>query len=248
MANPPDFPRSAQNTVKSHPSEEELLPFSQRRRYSVPTSQDSQVTGHRESFDAQIGFEDTQHDDEGHLSGASSSVEEPAPMLLNPFFTVMHDTITGEYHHPHVHYVFSDDDPDIITSAVIQSLDRATSSSTSPTASGDRHIIIDLAADGQTVVSAKSLDPEWQVVSSSISAAPTFEEHSNVQDVGLMLRVEGMGSMSGDTRAQDAINRLLRQEQDVTNIDGMTAAMSMLAETYMAEVATLQKYNDQGSH
>lgn len=41
---------------------------------------------------------------------------------FQPFFTLIEDANTGEYHHPTVHYIFSDDDTDILTEAAVRSI------------------------------------------------------------------------------------------------------------------------------
>ena len=42
------------------------------------------------------------------------AVEEvPPPPDFKPFFTLIEDPETGDHHHPTVHYIFSDDDPEI---------------------------------------------------------------------------------------------------------------------------------------
>ena len=46
------------------------------------------------------------------------------PQDFKPFFVLIEDPETGEYHHPTVHYVFSDDDPEILTSAALEVLDQ----------------------------------------------------------------------------------------------------------------------------
>ncbi|KKK19398.1 hypothetical protein ARAM_004275 [Aspergillus rambellii] len=43
--------------------------------------------------------------------------------LFQPFFTLIEDAHTSEYYHPTVHYIFSDDDTDIITEAALRSLE-----------------------------------------------------------------------------------------------------------------------------
>ena len=43
--------------------------------------------------------------------------------LFQPFFTLIEDAHTGDYYHPTVHYIFSDDDTDIITEAALRSLE-----------------------------------------------------------------------------------------------------------------------------
>lgn len=42
---------------------------------------------------------------------------------FQPFFTLIEDAHTSEYHHPTVHYIFSDDDTDIVTEAALRSLE-----------------------------------------------------------------------------------------------------------------------------
>ncbi|CAG8042156.1 unnamed protein product [Penicillium nalgiovense] len=59
--------------------------------------------------------EATDHPEEGqeqHLS-------QPT---FQPFFTLIEDAHTSDYYHPTVHYIFSDDDTDIVTEAAIRSL------------------------------------------------------------------------------------------------------------------------------
>lgn len=41
---------------------------------------------------------------------------------FQPFFTLIEDVHTSDYHHPTVHYIFSDDDSDIVTEAALRSL------------------------------------------------------------------------------------------------------------------------------
>lgn len=41
---------------------------------------------------------------------------------FQPFFTLIEDAHTSDYHHPTVHYIFSDDDSDIVTEAALRSL------------------------------------------------------------------------------------------------------------------------------
>lgn len=51
--------------------------------------------------------------------------QDPHPHpQFQPFFTLVEDANTGEYHHPTVHYIFSDDDTDILTEAAERSLEQ----------------------------------------------------------------------------------------------------------------------------
>ncbi|RAH49396.1 uncharacterized protein BO95DRAFT_439314 [Aspergillus brunneoviolaceus CBS 621.78] len=42
---------------------------------------------------------------------------------FQPFFTLIEDANTSEYHHPTVHYIFADDDTDIVTEATLRALE-----------------------------------------------------------------------------------------------------------------------------
>ncbi|OJD35714.1 anaphase promoting complex subunit protein [Diplodia corticola] len=55
------------------------------------------------------------------------------PANFSPFFALVADATTGEHHHPAVHYVFSDDDPDLHTAVFMRALgDTTTSAPPSP--------------------------------------------------------------------------------------------------------------------
>ncbi|KAJ6015917.1 hypothetical protein N7540_010508 [Penicillium herquei] len=69
-----------------------------------------------------------------HVTSPHGTAEEPGTAAeahdataqqatFQPFFTLIEDTQLGEYHHPTVHYIFSDDDTDIITAAALRSLE-----------------------------------------------------------------------------------------------------------------------------
>ena len=60
---------------------------------------------------------------ESYNEHANASSIQPAPPTFQPFFILIEDPITHEHHHPTVHYIFADDDPDIITDAACRSLE-----------------------------------------------------------------------------------------------------------------------------
>jgi hypothetical protein len=62
-----------------------------------------------------------------------------------PIYTLVHDTSSRTTHHPQVHYIFSDDDPELLTHALEQQRHGGLSSSRSATEINDRAIILDLA-------------------------------------------------------------------------------------------------------
>jgi len=62
------------------------------------------------------------------------SLESPPQPPFQPFFTLIEDANSSEYYHPTVHYIFSDDDTDIVTEAALRSLE--TDHGSSPGAKG----------------------------------------------------------------------------------------------------------------
>ncbi|KAJ5810694.1 uncharacterized protein N7503_002912 [Penicillium pulvis] len=60
------------------------------------------------------------HGDPPAAEAQDGTSQQPA---FQPFFTLIEDIPAGEYHHPTVHYIFSDDDTDIITEAALRSLE-----------------------------------------------------------------------------------------------------------------------------
>lgn len=107
-----------------------------------------------------------------------------APPELRPYFTLVEDTATGEHTHPIVHYIFSDDDPDTVTSSVLDTMDQGTN---------QRLLLLDVSADAKTVVSAHSLDHKWQVHQAAFSQAPSWNNDTGPTQMteGLMLRIQG---------------------------------------------------------
>ncbi|ROV91515.1 hypothetical protein VMCG_09437 [Cytospora schulzeri] len=63
------------------------------------------------------------------------SQQQPPPPF-QPLFTLVTDSTTRATHHPRVHYIFSDDDPDILTEALAQHGSQGQNPSTSPSGSG----------------------------------------------------------------------------------------------------------------
>jgi hypothetical protein len=49
-------------------------------------------------------------------------LRQPDGSAFQPFFTLIEDTLTHAHHHPTVHYIFADDDTDIVTEAACRSL------------------------------------------------------------------------------------------------------------------------------
>ncbi|PNS21893.1 hypothetical protein CAC42_491 [Sphaceloma murrayae] len=108
------------------------------------------------------------------------------PANFRPFFTLVEDGNTGEHYHPEVHYVFSDDDPDTLTSSIIDNLQPDSEDA------NHRLVLIDIGPDGRTIKSANSLSSNWQVSHTTIIPAPSWTETGpEATTEGLMLKVEG---------------------------------------------------------
>lgn len=82
----------------------------------------------------------------------------------------------------------------------------------------EHYLVIDLAADGRTIVDAQSLSSEWQITDRDIRTAPSFDESS--PDQGYMLRIEGTevpGNRKGKGKGQagtDKLSEAREQSQD----------------------------------
>lgn len=128
--------------------------------------------------------------------------EPAAEELLPPpdfksFFTLIEDPETGEHHHPTVHYIFSDDDPEILTAAALEALDEDKANAglvAQQNEVQERYVVVDMAADGKSIASASSLSPDWQALKTSISQAPDWNQDSRSGDGSLMLKISGQVS------------------------------------------------------
>lgn len=135
-----------------------------------------------------LPYPEPEHDADNNNDGDSLL----HPPDFRPFFTVVDDAATGEHAQPIVHYVFADDDQDLITNAALETLslpfDAAADESENV---HDRMAIVDIGADGRTVVSTVSLSPDWQAVESTLTQAPSWSHDSSIEDRRLMLRISG---------------------------------------------------------
>jgi hypothetical protein len=198
------------------------------------------------------------------------------PPNFRPFFALIEDATSGEHFHPHVHYVFADDDPILVTAASMRSLglddtkflphddpepedqgprdldddvserDVPVESPLPPPIPGVRehYLMLDVGADGRSIVDAQSLSSEWQITNASVRTAPSFDESE--PDQGFMLRIEGIEipgkrkgkakGQSGDALLNDARERsqgdifgaldgLLERIEGALNIAGKIADM-----------------------
>jgi len=127
--------------------------------------------------------------DRGHESDYPEAAEGEltAPADFRPFYTLVEDGESGDYHHPHVHYIFSDDDHEIITSSIMESVE-----DDPELAIQERFVLVDIGLDGKSIVSAQSLEPDWQVNQAKLQSAPSWSESGSEKAMGgLMLNIEG---------------------------------------------------------
>lgn len=188
-------------------------------------------------------------------SDRSASFREARPVAVNPLFTLIEDSETGEHHHPTVHYIFDDDDPELLTAASMRSLGVELASSVRedegsnqimkapipPSQPGvrERYLLVDLGADGHTTKSAHSLSADWQITSTDITNAPTWdgEDSAAATDGGLMLKIVGAKTFNYDSDNRDGRDNRInapvaseeaRRTQGGALIPGMTHIVDQL--------------------
>lgn len=120
-----------------------------------------------------------------------------------------------------MHYLFSDDESELVADAVLSLHDaQHASAGTRATTSGagrdapaqgggvvERYVVVELEASGREVKGAWSLTGDWAVRATQVGVAPTLEggggqeqgEGEGSGEKGLLLRIEGMeGWEEGD--------------------------------------------------
>ncbi|ORY17400.1 hypothetical protein BCR34DRAFT_468230, partial [Clohesyomyces aquaticus] len=191
-------------------------------------------------------------DDEIPYPEPSSQQTLLPPPNFSPFFALVEDATTNEHYHPYVHYVFADDDPVIVTAAAMRSLglddtkylpqhtpegeeahpegedndgEGVVESPLPPPIPGakERYLIVDVGADGHTILDAQSMSAEWQITKADVRQAPSFDEESAEQ--GYMLRIEGVevprkakGKGKGKGKGEHGETRL-KEARDKANGD-----------------------------
>lgn len=81
---------------------------------SQPVNSAPGLSGQSEQPDEQQLVDQTSPDD------GTAQHQAPPSLPFHPLFTLVTDSTTRAVHHPRVHYIFSDDDPDILTDALAQ--------------------------------------------------------------------------------------------------------------------------------
>ncbi|KAG9189564.1 hypothetical protein G6011_06432 [Alternaria panax] len=100
----------------------------------------------------------------------------------------------------------------------------------------EHYLIIDVGADGRTIVDAQSLSSEWQITDADVRTAPSFDEDS--PDQGYMLRIQGVEiprKSKGKGKGQagmDRLNEVREQQGDIFDaLDGLVQGIEGGLET-----------------
>ena len=175
--------------------------------------------------------------DNAHDYPEASEHELVAPSDFRPFFTLIEDAHTGQHHHPNVLYIFSDDDPDLLTSTILDATQRYEQGEDDT----QRTILVDLQQDGKTIDRCHSLSSDWQVVKATTSQAPSWNETAPGKDgQGLMLKIDG---------SERETHQALRQtgsDQPEDAIAQMEAVMAGFSERLLSLQVLLDTYSDDG--
>ncbi|KAI0876925.1 hypothetical protein GGS24DRAFT_187780 [Hypoxylon argillaceum] len=141
------------------------------------------------------------------------------PPPFEPVFTLVDNTSARTTHHPHVRYIFSDDDPDILTQALAE-CEHVNAEELGADVPANRAIILDLVPNddgGYSVAWVSSLSPSWAVLNaqlSQISPPSSDAGHNNGSGAGdtgtnsdsrperLMLRIEGIETSTPDSSSE----------------------------------------------
>lgn len=110
----------------------------------------------------------------------------------------------------------------------------------------EHYLIVDIGADGRTVVDAQSLSSAWQITTASVRTAPSFDESS--PDQGFMLRVEGVevpGKKKGKGKGKPGDNIL--SEARERNQGDIFGALDGLVESIEGSLAVAGKITGFGS-
>ncbi|KAH8682504.1 hypothetical protein BX600DRAFT_448702 [Xylariales sp. PMI_506] len=150
---------------------------------------------------------DDQQQQQYHYDGQTQEQQQyPGSPTFAPIYTLVNNTSTRSTYHPQVHYIFSDDDPDLLTQALAEQHNSNLQESASGPVPDHRAILLDLAQDaegGYSVSWASSLSPSWAVLNAQVNriSPPSSESESGPGTSGdnaqkkqdrFMLRIEGV--------------------------------------------------------
>lgn len=181
-----------------------------------------------EAFKSAIGIpENAEHEEDAPYPGSGAAEDLLPPPDFRPFFTLIEDSATGDYHHPTVHYIFSDDDADDLTNAMLAAIEQQARSSTDAQAeTEERMLLLEVTPDGKAITSAASLHPRWQALKVNVAQAPSWGGASAEGGDGrLMLTISGHEAESesraeGLTAVEDLVKTFNEQVESLDEIVG----------------------------
>ncbi|KAF4990949.1 hypothetical protein FGRMN_8140 [Fusarium graminum] len=175
---------------------------------------------------------DLSHDQTTTAATTTAEDNEPVETPMPPFeplFTLLTNSTTNTTVHPHIHYLFSDDDPSILTASAEDPSHRALVVDLAPAPEGD--------PSRWAVSWASSLTPDFAVTNSSV-AVQQSEGDENGGAGALMLRVEGVErepvEMRSDSLPNSGSGALGGEDVDV------------LAEDFRRRMGVLKKVVEEG--
>jgi len=174
---------------------------------------------------------------------------------------MVHNDASGERWHPHIHYIFADGSDEMLTNAVLHTLEgqpdvtagEATKLNDATVAQSstilkERYIILDLDATGQQVTSVQSLSPDWQVSETILTTAPSFSNTSSAtNDAGMMLQIRGARSSPAETVGAENSAAMLEKAKVHSKHD-IHDAMLSLAEKFQQDLDAVQALVRQWEH
>ncbi|KAF1365881.1 hypothetical protein EJ07DRAFT_93280 [Lizonia empirigonia] len=110
----------------------------------------------------------------------------------------------------------------------------------------EHYLIVDVGADGRTIVDAQSLSSSWQIMNASVRTAPSFDESSPEQ--GFMLRIEGVevpGKKKGKGKGLPGDNILAEARE--RNQGDIFAALDGLVDGIEGSIAVASQITGFGS-
>ncbi|KAI6853666.1 hypothetical protein KC323_g9230 [Hortaea werneckii] len=178
---------------------------------AVTTTATTTTTNDDDSFRSAVASQLAPSSQADHHSPSYPEPTQASSLLpppdFRPFFTLIEDPETGEHHHPAVHYIFSDDEPESLTDATLMALEQQQQQqqqeqeqTPTPQASDveERFILLDLAEDGKTVLSTTSLSPNLQALKATVGKAPSLGQSEEEGSGGgnPMLTISGQEGVS----------------------------------------------------
>ncbi|OQO12622.1 hypothetical protein B0A48_02084 [Cryoendolithus antarcticus] len=161
-----------------------------------------------------------------------SPTEPPAFTPAAPFrplFALVTDPLTGEVHHPTVHYVFSDDEADgsPLTAAALQAIEDQEDATLSGAGEvEERVVVLDLQSDGKILAGVTSLSEAWQGLRTEVGVAPSWGAGKGE---GVMVKVTGKAvdeKTKGESKKAEGLEAL---------VERFEAGMERLSEVMGAE-------------